>query len=132
MKDPIKLARRIFLVAGIYGLVVTIPLYFSEHPQGIDYPPDITHPEWYYGFAGVVIAWAFMFLFLSRDPIRYRPLMIPAMIEKFSFPPAVVVLYMQGRIPDSFLPLAVIDFLFGVAFVVSYIKTKNASNNPIT
>ena len=132
MKDPIKLARRIFLVAGIYGLVVTIPLYFSEHPQGIDYPPDITHPEWYYGFAGVVVAWAIMFLFLSRDPIRYRPLMIPAMIEKFSFPPAVVVLFMQGRIPDSFLPLAVIDFLFGVAFVVSYIKTKNTSNNPIT
>ncbi|MEX2115844.1 MAG: hypothetical protein WEB37_03070 [Bacteroidota bacterium] len=71
MKDPITLARRIFLVAGIYGLVATLPLYFSEHPQGIDYPPDITHPEWYYGFAGVVTAWAILFFvsFKGSDPL---------------------------------------------------------------
>ncbi|MEX1139386.1 MAG: hypothetical protein WEB33_13195 [Bacteroidota bacterium] len=56
MKDPIKLARRIFLVAGI--------------------------------------------------------------------PPAVLVLYLQGRLPDSFFPLAVIDALFGASFVLAYIKTK--------
>jgi hypothetical protein len=124
MKNPTLFAKWTFLVAGIYGLVATVPLYFSEHPQGIDYPPDLTHPEWYYGFAGVVIAWAVMFLFLSRDPIRYRPLMIPAMMEKFSFPPAVVVLFMSGRIPDTFLPLAAIDFLFGIAFVVAYVKTR--------
>lgn len=71
MKNPVLFAKRVFLIAGIYGLVAAVPLYFSEHPQGIDYPPDITHPEWYYGFAGVVIAWAIMFLFLSRDPLRY-------------------------------------------------------------
>lgn len=125
MKNPLTLARRVFLIAGIYGLVVTLPMYFSEHPQGIDYPPDLTHPEWYYGFAGVVIAWAIMFLFLSRDPLRYRPLMIPSIVEKLSFPPAMLVLYLQGRIPDSFLPLALIDFLFAVAFVVAYRRTKD-------
>jgi hypothetical protein len=124
MKNPVVLARRILLVAGIYGLLVTLPMYFSEHPSGIDYQPEITHPEWYYGFAGVVTAWAILFLFLSRDPVRFRPLMIPSMIEKFSFPPAVVVLYLSGRLPDSFLPLAAIDFLFGAAFLLSYIKTK--------
>jgi len=129
MKDPILFAKRVFLVAGIYGLVATLPLYFSEHPQGIDYPPDLTHPEWYYGFAGVVVAWAIMFLFLSRDPLRYRPLMIPSMIEKLSFPPAMVVLYLQGRIPDSFLPLALIDFLFAVAFFVAYRRTKNIQSS---
>lgn len=125
MKNPVTFARRTFLTAGIYGLVVTLPMYFSEHPQGIDYPPDLTHPEWYYGFAGVVIAWAIMFLFLSRDPLRYRPLMIPSIVEKLSFPPAMLVLYLQGRIPDSFLPLALIDFLFAVAFVVAYRRTKD-------
>lgn len=124
MKDPVLFAKRVFLIAGIYGLVVTLPLYFSEHPQGIDYPPDLTHPEWYYGFAGVVIAWAIMFLFLSRDPLRYRLLMIPSIIEKLSFPPAMLVLYLQGRIPDSFLPLALIDFLFAAAFFVAFRRTK--------
>ena len=129
MKNPVTLARRIFLVAGIYGLVVTVPLYFSENPSGIDYPPAITHPEWYYGFAGVVIAWAILFLFLSRDPIRFRPLMIPSIIEKFSFPPAVLVLYLQGRLPDSILPLAVIDAVFGASFVLAYIKTKQTDQS---
>lgn len=124
MKNPVVFAKRTFFIAGIYGLLATLPLYFSEHPNAIDYPPDITHPEWYYGFAGVVIAWAILFLFLSRDPIRFRPIMIPSMIEKFSFPPAVMVLYGLGRIPDAFLPLALIDALFGVAFAVSYVRTK--------
>ena len=124
MKDPVKFARRTFLVAGIYGLVVTLPFYFSEHPSGIDYPPAITHPEWYYGFAGVVVAWAILFLFLSRDPIRFRPIMIPSILEKLSFPPAVAVLYLQGRIPDSFLPLAILDFSFAVAFITAYVQTK--------
>jgi hypothetical protein len=35
MTNPAILARRIFLVAGVYGLVVTVSLYFSENPSGI-------------------------------------------------------------------------------------------------
>jgi len=37
-------ARRLFLIAGIYGLIVLLPLYFLEEKTGRDYPPPITHP----------------------------------------------------------------------------------------
>src|SRR5262245_63460257 len=48
-----KFARIVFLVAGIYGLLVVAPQYFLEAKIGRDTPPPITHPEFFYGFVGV-------------------------------------------------------------------------------
>ena len=35
-------ARRVFLIAGIYGVVVILPQYFLEGRLSHDYPPAIT------------------------------------------------------------------------------------------
>ena len=67
-------ARRVFLIAGIYGLLVLLPLYFMEARIGRDQPPAITHPEYFYGFLGVAVSWQVAFLVISRDPVRFRPL----------------------------------------------------------
>src|SRR5690349_24624212 len=100
-----KLPRVVFLVAGIYGLIVLVPQFFLEGKIGRDAPPPITHPEFFYGFICVAVAWQVLFLVLSTDPVRYRPMMIPAMLEKIGFPIAVVVLYLQGRLaPTIFAP----------------------------
>jgi hypothetical protein len=37
-------ARRVFMGAGIYGVVALAPLYFLEERIGRDLPPAITHP----------------------------------------------------------------------------------------
>lgn len=42
----------------------------------------LNHPELYYGFAGIALAWQGVFLILGRDPGRHRIMMIPAMREK--------------------------------------------------
>jgi hypothetical protein len=78
-------ATRVFLIAGIYGLLVLLPQYFLEGKHGRDFPPPITHPEYYYGFVGVALAWQIAFFIISRDPVRYRPIMIAAIAEKASF-----------------------------------------------
>ena len=78
-------ARRVFLIAGIYGLLVLLPLYFLEARIGRDQPPAITHPEYFYGFLGVAVSWQVAFLVISRDPVRFRPLMVPAVLEKATF-----------------------------------------------
>src|SRR5215216_541358 len=119
-----KFARMVFLVAGIYGLIVLLPTYFLETQVGRDFPPPITHPEYYYGFIGVAVAWQFVFLVLSRDPLRYRPMMIPSILEKASFGIPAVVLYLQQRIPTVTLGLAMVDAALGVLFVIAYLKTK--------
>ena len=80
-----NLARRVFAIAGIYGIIVLIPMFFGPEQFAKSNPPAVTHPELYFGFAGVALAWQVAFLIISRDPIRYRPLMIPSMLEKFIF-----------------------------------------------
>jgi hypothetical protein len=52
-----RFARLIFTAAGIYGIVVLTPLYFLEGWLGRNAPPPITHPEFYYAFVGVALAW---------------------------------------------------------------------------
>ena len=120
-----RFAKLVFMVAGIYGLAVMPPQYFLEEKTGRDFPPPITHPEYYYGFIGVVVAWQVLFLFLARDPARYRMMMIPAVLEKASFAIAVVILFLQERVAPVMLAFATIDLILGALFVVAYVKTPN-------
>ena len=119
-----KFAKIVFLVAGIYGLIVLLPTYFLEEQVGRDFPPPVTHPEYYYGFIGVAVAWQFVFLILSRDPVRYRPMIIPSILEKASFAIPAVVLFLQHRIPTMTLGLAMLDATLGVLFIIAYLKTS--------
>ena len=84
-----KFAKVVFWIAGIWGLLIVAPLYFMFDLIGRQDPPPITHPGFFYGFVGAALAWQIAFLFIARDPVRYRPLMIPSMIEKFSYGAAV-------------------------------------------
>ena len=118
-----RFAKLTFLIAGIYGLLALVPLYFMEQQTGRDYPPPITHPEYYYGFAGVAVAWQLAFIVMSRNPVRYRPLMLVAVVEKASFFIPVVLLYLQHRVSSFMLGAASIDGLLGVLFTVAWLRT---------
>jgi uncharacterized membrane protein YuzA (DUF378 family) len=123
-----RFARLVFLIAGIYGLIVLLPLYFMEEQTGRDYPPPITHPEYYYGFIGIAVAWQLVFLIMSRDPVRYRPLMLPAIVEKVSFGIPVAILYLQQRASGFILGAAMADSFLGVLFLLAYFKTAKESS----
>jgi hypothetical protein len=118
-----KFARYVFLIAGIYGVLVITPQYFLEEKTGVDYPPAVTHPEYYYGFLGVTLVWQLVYLLVSRDPLRYRLLMILGWLAKFSFGIAAIVLYLEKRIPVILLGLASVDLLFGLLFIAAFVKT---------
>lgn len=119
-----RFARRVFFIAGIYGLIVLAPQYFLEAKTGQDFPPVITHPEYYYGFIGLGLAFQVLFLVIARDPVRLRAAMIPAVLEKATFGVAAVALYLQGRIPAVVFGFALVDLLLGALFVVAYVKTS--------
>ncbi len=121
-----KFARVTFLVAGIYGLVVLLPQYFLEARIGRDSPPPITHPEFYYGFVGVGLAWQIAFLVISRDPVRYRLLMLPSILEKVTFGVAVFVLFSSGRAGLPMTGAAAIDLTLAVLFVVAFARTPSS------
>jgi len=118
-----KFAKAVFWIAGIWGLLVITPLYFMFDLIGRKDPPAITHPGFYYGFVGVALAWQLAFLVIARDPLRLRPMMIPSVVEKFTYGIAVVALVMQGRMHRSDLVFAATDSILGLLFVIAYWKT---------
>ena len=123
--------RRLFWFAGIYGLLVLAPQYLMERRIGIDFPPEITHPEYFYGFVGVALAWQVAFLIIATDPARYRLMIIPSIIEKFSFAAVATVLLVQGRVPTLVCAFAGIDFVLGVLFVIAFIRIGGTPSSGI-
>ena len=119
-------AKRSFLFAGIVGLLMLLPQYFLEDQIGRDYPPPITHPDQFYGFVGVAVAWQVAFLIIATDPIRFRPMMVAAVLEKLSFAIPSAVLFVKGRSPAVIFGAGMFDLFLCVLFVVSYLRTSPA------
>jgi hypothetical protein len=120
-----KFARITFRVAAVWGVLTITPLYFLFDMIGRQDPPPITHPGFFYGFVGVTLAWQIAFFFIASDPTRYRPLMIPSILEKLSYVVAVVVLVAQSRMRSSDMVFASVDLLLAILFVIAYFKTSN-------
>ncbi len=123
MFKNMNFSRWVFLIAGAYGILLMAPMYFFETQIGIDYPPPITHPEHFYGFIGVTLAWQLAFLVISTDPGRYRLLIIPAMIEKLSYTVALFVLLLQDRVPAMVMWFGGIDLVFAIMFSLVFFRT---------
>jgi hypothetical protein len=126
-----KFAKAVFLIAGIVGLLELTPLYFMFNLIGRQDPPAITHPAFFYGFVGIGLAWQIAFLVISRDPVRLRPMMIPAVIEKFTYAGAAITLYLQSRLHASDLTFGIGDLVFGFLFLAAFFKTASASSDAV-
>ena len=124
-----KFARIVFWVAGGYGVLVLAPLYFMFDLLGRQDPPPITHPQFYYGFAGVALAFQFVFFVIARDPARFRPMMIPSVLEKVSYAGAILVLWEQGRISPQGAMTGVPDALLALLFAAAFLGTRPSSQH---
>jgi hypothetical protein len=123
----VRFARTVFNAAGIYGVLVLLPQYFMEERIGRDFPPPINHPEHFYGFVGVALAWQVLFFVIARDPVRLRPAMWPAILEKLSFGLAAIVLFTQGRIAPLLLGAGLLDLVLAALFFAAWRATHGRS-----
>jgi len=55
-------------------------------------------------------------LIIAHDPVRHRPLMIPAALEKLGFGLAAAVLFILRRCSATVLAFGLIDLACAVAF----------------
>lgn len=115
-----KFAKILFWIAAIWGILILTPLYFMFNAIGRQDPPPITHPAFYYGFVGAGLAWQFAFAVIARDPVRFRPMILPSIFEKFSYGIALVTLYLQHRLHPADLVFGTVDLLFGILFLVAW------------
>lgn len=110
-----KFARWVFWIAGALGLAAIYPLY------------RIPDTPTYYGMLATLIAWQAAFFVIGWNPKRFRPLMIPAVLEKAFWMLTLVVLYEKGQVPGRTLAAnAATHGLLGILFIVAFVITPRA------
>ncbi|HTH52467.1 MAG TPA: hypothetical protein VL495_00870 [Edaphobacter sp.] len=117
------MAKTIFRIAGIWGFLILTPLLFLRDFISTSTPPAITHPEYFYGFLAVSLLFQALFLLIATDPPRYRPIMVIAVLEKFSYGIVIYWLTATHQSPANLAIFATIDLLLGILFVLAYLKT---------
>jgi hypothetical protein len=122
METAMKFAKWVFLIAGIYGILVVAPQYFSESRIARDFPPAITHPEYFYGFVDVTLAWQIAFLVIASNPSRFRLMMLPAIFEKLSYVITILLLYSLQRVAALAMGFAAIDLILGILFLLAFLR----------
>jgi hypothetical protein len=122
-----RFAKIVFWIAAVWGFLILTPLYFMFDVIGRQDPPPITHPGFYYGFVGAALVWQVAFLFIASDPVRFRPMMIPSVMEKFVYGITLFVLFSEKRLHPSDLVFGGVDALFGILFIVAFLKTPAAA-----
>ena len=116
-----RFAKAVFLGSGAWGIVVLTPLYFLVDLSGRQYPAPMEYPQFFYGFLSVAMAWQVAFLVIGASPSRFRPLMIPSIIEKCGHVAGVAVLYSQGRLSLADAAAAGPDLVLGALFIAAFV-----------
>ena len=119
-----RFATFTFIGAGIWGIVVLTPLYWLVDLTGRPYSPPTDYPHFFYGFLSVAMAWQIAFLVIGSNPARFRPLMIPGILEKIGHVAGVAVLYSNARVSAIDAQGAIPDLLLAVLFIVAYARTR--------
>lgn len=122
-----RLARVVFIGAGIWGIVVLAPLFWLVDVTGRRYVPPVDYPQFFYGFLSVALAWQIAFVAIGTNPARLRPLMIPAILEKLLFVATVAALYAGARISMADAQVAIPDLVLGMLFIVAFAKSRTPS-----
>lgn len=126
-----RFAKLSFTGAGIWGIVVLTPLYWLVDVTGRQYSPPMNHPHFFYGFLSVAMAWQIAFLVIGSNPARFRPLMIPGILEKLGHVAGVAVLYRNGRIGSIDAQGAIPDLLLAILFVIAFVKTPGSGRHDV-
>ena|SRR5579863_8859027 len=107
-----RFSKIVFWIAGAFGLIAIVPLYLM---------PGNTL---YYGLLATLVAWQGAFFVIGTDPKRFRPLMIPAVLEKALWMLTLTVLHFKGQATATDLAVnAATHGLLGVLFVIAFLKT---------
>lgn len=117
-------AKWTYRIAGIYGLLVLLPMYFTIGRIEQQKPPAVTHVEFYYGFVGMAVTWQILFLLISTDVHRYRRLMPVSWLEKLVFGVPVMILALHGHVGRDVIMGGVIDLVLGLLFVFAWIVSE--------
>lgn len=121
-----KLARAVFFLAGVFGVIVLTRGYLNA-------PPRWVGTVFYYGFLGVALSWQAAFFLIGTDPGRYRPIMLAGAMAKLSFFGTCMALVYGGQLKWGVtVYTSFCDAAFAVLFIASFmlLATKTPVGSP--
>ena len=107
-------------------------MFFLEPVIAARNPPAITHPEFFYGFLGLAIAFQFLFALIAWQPRRLLAAMPAAVAEKCLYATMIGLLVVWHRLGNAgAAAFAAVDAVLGGLFLLSYLSLKQgASKDP--
>ena len=123
-----KFAKWVLIVGGIFGLLAIIPLYFIENQIA----PGLNYPEFYYGFIGINILWQILYIYISTNLSRFRPIILFAFFVKILGVISISWLILTERTETWWYGIIISDLILAIMFVTAYRITgrilKNSSS----
>jgi hypothetical protein len=123
-----KFARVVFIAGGVWGIAALAPFYWLVDISGRHYTAPMDYPQFFWGFFSVALTWQFAFLLIGSNPVRFRPLMLPAIVEKFGFIVTLALLLGRGRISAADAVAAIPDTVVGLLFIAAFAATSSETD----
>jgi hypothetical protein len=118
----VNFSRMVFLVAGVFGLLLLVPLAYSAIVDSQTFLPALGGGGLFFlDFVLQYLFWQVLYLVLATDPVRYRPMMIPAFFSQVIGVLNPQWLYLYGF--RYWIPVAVVEAALAILFVVAYFTT---------
>ena len=118
-RSAAKFARRVYIIAAIYGFLAVPALYFTDAPD--------PHRLLYFAFAGIALVFQGVFLVIARDPLKYAAFVPLTVFEKISFGVPALAFWSQGQAADDMALGGAVDLLFAGLFLIVWLKLRKAA-----
>ncbi|RIV84524.1 hypothetical protein [Aurantiacibacter zhengii] len=115
----VTFARRVYIIAAIYGFLAVPALYFTDAPD--------PHRLLYFAFAGIALVFQGVFLVIARDPLRYAAFLPLTVFEKVSFGVPALAFWSQGQAADDMALGGAVDLLFAILFAAAWLKMRKVA-----
>jgi hypothetical protein len=114
-------SRPLFIVAAAYEALLGIGFTFFARPIFEYFRVTPPNHYGYVQFPGLLlVVFAAMYWRISRDPVRYRDMMLYAIGCKASYCAVAFWYQFRGDIPSLWIPFAWADLAFLVLFVMAW------------
>ena len=131
--NAVRTARWTFGIASAYGVLTLVPMFFFEPLIAARNPPALTHPEFFYGFLGLALAFQLLFGAIAWQPKRLVAAIPAAVAEKYLYAIAVGVLILLHRVHDpTTAGFAVVDTVLGTLFLLSFVRLRHRASETET
>ncbi|MWV27793.1 hypothetical protein [Aurantiacibacter rhizosphaerae] len=114
-----KFARRVYIIAAIYGFLAVPALYFTGAPD--------PHRLLYFAFAGIALVFQGVFLVIARDPLKHAAFVPLTVFEKISFGIPALAFWSEGQAGDDMALGGAVDLLFAGLFLIVWLKLRKAA-----